>query len=229
MNNNVKKILKAIIIFGLYYGFSYAVEFIINLFNINISSFKYIYKLIYLYVMELIPFIFVVLIYRKDLIKNFKIFKNNIENYADKYVRYYLLGVVLMSVSNIIISMITSTDTSNNEEIVRRITDILPIYSVISCVIFAPLVEELIYRKTIKNIFVNKKLSIIMSGLLFGLAHVIGTYKEILDLLYVIPYGLFGAVFMYVYIDSDNIWTTISLHLLHNTFFLTTYFISSML
>ncbi len=229
MNNNVKKILKAIIIFGLYYGFSYAVELIISLFNINISSFKYIYKLIYLYVMELIPFIFVVLIYRKDLIEDFKKFKNNIENYADKYVRYYLLGVVLMSVSNIIISMITSTDTSNNEEIVRRITDILPIYSVISCVIFAPLVEELIYRKTVKNIFVNKKLSIIMSGLLFGLAHVIGTYKGILDLLYVIPYGLFGAVFMYVYIDSDNIWTTISLHLLHNAFFLTTYFISSML
>ena len=95
-----------------------------------------------------------------------------------------------------------------------------------STCIVAPIAEELAFRKTVNNIFINKKLSIFMGFLLFGLAHVVGTYSGLLDLLYIIPYGILGGIFMYIYTDSENIFTTITLHFIHNTILMILYFIS---
>lgn len=64
-----------------------------------------------------------------------------------------------------------------------------------------------------------------MSGFLFGLAHVLGTYQTISDLLYIIPYGLFGSVFMYMYLDSKTIFSSISIHFMHNTILMISYLI----
>ena len=88
-----------------------------------------------------------VLIYRKSLVEDFNIFKNKYKEYADKYIRYWILGLFLMSILNVIISAITSSNISNNEEAIRSITDILPMYSILSTCIFAPITEELAYRK----------------------------------------------------------------------------------
>ena len=136
-----------------------------------------------------------------------------------------MLALILMTLTDTIIIAITGKELSNNEQAVRSIADTLPIYSALSVCICAPIVEELIYRKTIKNIFINKTLAIIASGLIFGIAHVIGTYQSLQDLLYIIPYGSFGAVFMYIFIDSKNIWSTITIHFMHNTILLLLYFV----
>ena len=125
----------------------------------------------------------------------------------------------------ILIQFLTGSTVSNNEEAIRKISDILPIYTIITCSFIGPLAEELAYRKTIKNIFINNKLSIIASGIIFGCAHVLSSYKEIADLLYIIPYGIFGSMFMYIYCDSKSIWNTIFIHFLHNTLLLIAYFI----
>lgn len=220
-----KKILLSILVFAIYIAFPHMIDGIINLFKIDLSGLNIVFAYIFIYSLELIPAVAFVIIYKKDLIKDFKDFKKNIMNYADKYVKYWLLGIVLMSISSSIVSVITKSDVSNNEEAIRTIAKSLPIYIAFSSCICAPLVEELAYRKTIKNIFINKKLSIIASGIIFGLAHVISTYTGILDLLYVIPYGVLGSVFMYIYADSNNIWTTISIHFLHNTILMTAYFL----
>ena len=161
-----------------------------------------------------------------DLKEKFSDFKDNFKSYFDKYIRYYILGLILMSFSNVIVGFITNSDISNNEEVIRKITNILPIYSLISTCLCAPIIEELLYRKTIGDIFNNKWLGIIIGGLLFGGAHVIGTYTNILDVLYVIPYGVLGSVFMYIYYDSDNIYNTMFLHFMHNSILMILYFVS---
>lgn len=226
MKDRLKQILLSITIFILYFSFSYIVDFILKLAKIDLSSFKYIYKIIFIYSLELIPLVIMILIYKKDLKKDFKEFKLKWLDYFDKYIRYWLLGMTLMAISNIIIGLITGSNMANNEEALREITNILPIYSIISSCICAPIVEELAYRKTLGNIFSNKKIGIIIGGFLFGLAHIIGTYTSVTDILYIIPYGVIGGIFMFIYLDSKNIFSTISLHFLHNTILLIAYFIS---
>lgn len=227
MKDTTKKIIISIIIFILYFSFSYIVEFIVNLFKININSWKHIFVMIFIYSLDLIPFFVLIFIYKNDLKNEFIDFKKKWKDFADKYIKFWIIGIILMSLSNYFISLFTANPIGNNEETVRKIIDILPLYSIITTCISAPIVEELMYRKNLKNIFNKKWLSIIASGLIFGIAHVLGTYETVTDILYLIPYGILGSIFMYIYIDSKNIWSTISIHFIHNTLLLTIYLIST--
>lgn len=225
MKSNIKNSIIFIIIFLIYYYFPYILNSLIDLFNLNLSNFNIYFILLILVLMEIIPVLFLVIIYRNDLKEEFIINKETFKDNFDKYIRLWLFGLILMTLSNTIITYITSSEISNNEQAVRDIADILPIYSIFTACICAPLGEELAYRKTIGKIFNKKWVAIAMSGFLFGLAHVLGTYQSITDLLYIIPYGLFGSVFMYMYLDSKTIFSSISIHFMHNTILMISYLI----
>lgn len=221
----LKQIIIGVMVFLFYYFFSDITFFLFDLFKFDYMNASRLVKIILIYSLELIPLITLVLIYKDDLKNDLKNYKENFIDNLDKYVKLYMLALILMTLTDTIITAITGKELSNNEQAVRSIADTLPIYSALSVCICAPIVEELIYRKTIKNIFINNTLAIIASGLIFGLAHVIGTYQSLQDLLYIIPYGAFGAVFMYIFIDSKNIWSTITIHFMHNTILLLLYFV----
>ena len=120
-----------------------------------------------------------------------------------------------MGISNIILTKITNYNLAGNEMQVREYINKYPLYMIYSSIIFAPLIEELIFRKTIKKIFKYKYLFIIISGLIFGILH-ISNFKDINEILFSIPYIIMGIDFAYIYYKTDNIFTTISFHLLHN-------------
>ena len=225
MKDKIITVLKNIIIFEVYYLLPVLFNYILEITNINISNFSKVGIMIILYTFELVPALFMIIIHRKALKDDTKTFKDSFTKNIDKYFRLWLLALFLMSASNMIITFITGSTISNNEEAIRSMADVIPIYTIITSALIAPIAEELAYRKTIGNIFSNKWLSIFMSGLIFGLAHVISTYTNIIDLLYIIPYGLFGSIFMYIYLDSKSIYTTIIIHTFHNSLLLLLYFL----
>ena len=225
MKNRVFKIITSVLIFLIYYFSTDIINYLLDIFRVDFDLLNRPILIFILFMYELIPLLVLIIIYKDDLKNKFKSFKDNFVDNMDKYIRLWLLAIVLMSICDILIGLFTGSEISNNEQAIRNIANVLPIYMIFSSAICAPIVEEIAYRKIIRDIFSNKYLSIIMSGLLFGLAHVLGTYTELKDLLYIFSYGVFGAIFMYIYIDSDNIWNTIFLHFLHNTILLTIYFI----
>ena len=123
-----------------------------------------------------------------------------------------------MMFSNAIIMIFTKGTLSNNEETVRTLIDSYPLYMAFNVMIYAPITEELIFRKSIKDIFPNSNLSIIISGLIFGGLHVITSLDTPLSLLHLIPYCSLGFIFAYLYKKTDNIFSTITAHSIHNTF-----------
>ena len=103
---------------------------------------------------------------------------------------------------------------------------------IFSISIYAPFIEELIYRKAIKDCFIpykqnkiNKYLCVITSGLIFAALHVIDSGSAI-DYIYIIPYLSLGIAFALLYYNTNNIFSTISLHFLHNTVTLLLYFMA---
>ena len=62
----------------------------------------------------------------------------------------------------------------------------------------------------------NNIIYILTSGLVFGSLHVIGSLKNLYELVYIIPYSIPGFIFAYVYIKSKNIMVPITLHFIHN-------------
>ncbi len=182
-------------------------------------------KIFYLTMYSVLTASLIMIIYNKKISKDFKDMKKNSIKYFNKYIKYWLIGLFIMMVSNLFINLIVTNDIPSNEQAIRETFNISPLYIFFSAVIYAPIVEELIFRQSIKNIFHNKWLFIIISGLLFGSMHVFGDFKNITDLLYIIPYSTPGIIFAYMLEDSDNIYVPMSFHFIHNGILISLQFI----
>lgn len=219
------KIFKNLMMFFMYFIYEIIVAIIINIFNINISDFSNTGKNIYMITVDLIYIIFIVFIYKKEIISDLRDFKENGLKYIGKYIPIYVLGLIAMSISNIILYEVTNVEISNNEQLVREYIKLLPIYMTFSCVIYAPIVEEITFRKTFRNIIDNKYFFILVSGVMFGLIHITGDTIGLNDYLLSIPYILMGISLAYIYYKSNNIFTTVTIHMMHNFILLMIQFI----
>ena len=123
-----------------------------------------------------------------------------------------------------LITIFFSTATANNEETVREYINLYPLYMFFSVSIYAPFTEEMLFRKAIHDCFkpfkennFNKYLYILLSGFIFAGLHVIGLSDKLIDYIYIIPYLSLGIAFASLYKKSNNIFSTIIMHSLHNT------------
>lgn len=155
-----------------------------------------------------------ILFYKKDFKEGHDDLNKNYKDKISITIKIWLVGLVLMVISNNIINLFTANGIASNESLNRTILDELTIYAIPTMVIFGPICEEIIFRLSFKKIFKNKYLFIVLSALLFGGAHVIGTSG--IELLYIIPYGALGAAFAYIYIKTKNILCPILAHVIHN-------------
>lgn len=150
------------------------------------------------------------------LIVTWEVLKNDLLRLdkSKKPLQAGLIGVLLVYGGNIVGQMITILlEALFKERVVESlnqlsITNILASkYSLIiifTIVVMGPLVEEIIFRKTIFSFFKNKKAAIIVSSLAFGLIHVIGETSLSALLITLIPYLIPGLVFGYIYAKNDE-------------------------
>lgn len=220
MNDKLKEYLinvgLAIACIMIYFGMSDFELSFLKLFNVDYSSLPTNIKVTYLILFEIIIMSIIMFILNKILQKNIKDMKKNHKEYFKKYFKFWLISVAIMMISNLFITLISGNNLSSNEEALRTTFKISPLYIFFSSVIFAPVVEELVFRRCIKNIIPNKVLFILISGFIFGGLHIVSGYSGPMDLLYLIPYCAPGFAFAYILADSDNVLITIALHLMHN-------------
>ena len=146
---------------------------------------------------------------------NFKIFKENIKTYFNNligtvgkfYVIYFLIAMVTVFLAKV--------DTSVNQSNVEA----LPIwYSFPLAVIYAPIVEESLFRGCIRRFIKNDKLFIVVSAITFGLLHTLFTELNIFNaIVLAIPYMTIGGFLAYLYTKTNNMFTNMSFHAFHNT------------
>ena len=188
----------------------------LNLFNINYNEMSTPFKIAYLIIWEILTICIIMAILNKKISKDFKDIRKNHKEYYKKYFKFWLISVAIMMISNMFINILITDGIAANEETIRETFKISPLYVFFSSVIYAPLVEELVFRQSLKNIIPNKIIFIIISGIVFGGLHVITGFSSPIDLLYLIPYCAPGFAFAYILADSDNIFIPISLHFMHN-------------
>lgn len=199
---------------------------ILRIFNIDYDSLNDILKIIYLFIFDLLFLLSIIYIYKKDIINEFKNFFNkNIFKNIKLSFKYWMIGLVIMLVSNYIISIVTNGAIAGNEEAVRSLIDKFPLYMAFQVMIYAPLSEEIIFRKSIRKAVNDKWLYIIVSGLVFGGLHVIGSVESAIDWIYLIPYCSLGGIFAMLYSKTNNIFSTVVAHSFHNTLALILYLI----
>lgn len=216
-NFNIKNFLKSIaVIFIFYYGAIFRIIpiylFKIDINNISLKTASYISLFC-----NFIVFLIIVGIYYKDLIKEFKIYISNLWKNFDIGLKSWLLGLVIMFVSNLILLLVFKSNGANNENAVQSLLEASPIAMGFYTCLLAPFNEEIVFRKSLKDFIKNKWLLIFTSFLFFGGAHVFSMATNFVDLLYIIPYGALGATFAYAYYKTDSVYTSIVFHVIHNS------------
>ena len=219
-----KKINRFMLFIGLFLMdllYSSLVVILLKHLGIDILSMENTPKYISEIIINISFMLIIYLIYRKEINYEFKnYFKNFKKNFTFGF-KFWILGLILMIVSNLIIQHIYPS-TASNEDAVQESLKLFPVYTVFASCIFAPFVEEMIFRKCLGKVFNNNTIFIIASGLLFGLAHTLASIGVgTSQLLYIIPYGLFGSVFAYMYRKTNNIFTSMTFHFIHNTILVT--------
>ena len=122
-----------------------------------------------------------------------------------------------MVISNLIINLFIPGAEAGNENSVQEVIKAAPFLSLICVGFLAPIIEEFTFRKAFKDFLPNKWWFIFISAIVFGGLHVILSLSSILDLVYLIPYCSLGFSFAFMYVKTNNIFTSISLHMFHNT------------
>ena len=212
----ILEILKGVMTIIIFLSSSYLQVIPILLFNIDIDNYTTSDLAIVNTITDIILLIILVALYHKELKIEFKSFKKNYKTDLDIALKYWLVGLIVMCVSNILIGLITSLNTSSNEEAVQGLITATPYLMLLTAGIIAPITEELTFRKGISKIFKNKWVYVIASGLIFGFLHVMGS-SNLLEYLYIIPYGSLGFFFALTYYETRSIYPSICMHAIHNS------------
>lgn len=211
----MKKYFINILTFLLYFIYFELIVMLINCLGFNYNNFSYNKKVLLLFISNFLFMIYLLIIYRRELKDDLKDYKKNFKDYINKYFIYYVMGVALMAGSNLILQKITGLELSGNESTLRELIKSIPIYMGFSTVLYAPFVEEIIFRKSIRNVTKNKKVFVLLSGFIFGILH-ITSFSNVKEIIMGIPYIIMGIDFAVIYVKSNNIFTTMIFHLFHN-------------
>lgn len=224
MKKNIFAILKTIILFLLLFTFT---DIVVGIFDIDVGTLSNKEKYLLGFGTEISFLIILFLAYRKTLVNDFKEFFSDFFNNFEFAFKYYLIGFLVMVISNFIIVVFTKNGIAGNEESIRSLIEVAPLYMVFSVTLYAPFTEELIFRKGFRDVFKNNFIYVLVSGITFGALHVITYIKTPMDYVYLIPYCSLGLAFAYTYSNSNNIFSTISMHFLHNTMAIVLYLVGS--
>ena len=134
----------------------------------------------------------------------------------DESFKIWCVGLIVMALFNLTINLFSPNEIANNEEAIRSYISASPIIMIINTAIMAPLLEELVFRKSFRCIFKNKYIFVLVSGIVFGALHVIFSIDNVYDYLYILPYSSLGIALAYMYYKTDNICCPIIMHSIHN-------------
>lgn len=189
---------------------AYATQFIIPSF-INSRTAAIIFDVLF----NLLIFALVLYVFRKRLSRDLKAFKDNFGSYIGYIFKWWGL-MLLMSLGAAIVRLVLGgeVETANQAAL-----NSMPIWYVGPlAIIWAPFVEEGIFRGGLRRFVKNDKLFIVLSAILFGLLHTIGTETGIYNMfVQSLQYMVMGGVMAYTYSKTNNIFVNMGIHCVQNT------------
>lgn len=133
------------------------------------------------------------------------------------FAAYYISSIAI----NLIIMMFSNTETSANQLEVIEAISISPYLTMFSTLIYAPIVEELVFRGIFYRALrprLSWLASALISAFLFGFIHVFFSLLtgNFADLIYLLSYGLIGFYLALAYEKSDTIFGSMIFHFINN-------------
>lgn len=190
---------------------AYSTQFIVPSFIENATLGIVFEILFYILIFALVLYIF-----GKRLKRDFKAFKEDFKSYIGYIFKWWgiMLGLSLVAA---VIRLVLGGDveTANQAGL-----NSMPLWYVGPlAIIWAPFVEEGIFRGGLRRFVKNDKLFIVLSAILFGLLHTIGSETGLYNIfVQSLQYMVMGFVMARVYVKTNNICVNMGVHCVQNTF-----------
>lgn len=155
-----------------------------------------------------------ILVYFKEIkedIKNFKLKNLSIS------LKYYIIGLTIYFIYQLIISKTITSNIPSNEEMVRNLFKANIFIAFISACFLAPILEEILFRFTLFKCTNNKYIFLLTSSILFSLFHVTNL-QSIVQIFFLCSYLILSFTLSYILYKSKNICNSILVHSIHNLF-----------
>lgn len=196
--------------------FTYAIlHFVIPaiLINLDIIVEKTIIEMIVSSILDLIVFGTAIYLYKDELKKGIEAFKNNNKGYRILILKLVAIAYACVMVFNVTRLIITQNVFSNNQ---ANLNELNLLYIGILAVVWAPIVEELVFRASIRRFIKNKYLFIVISSIIFGVLHAFTEANLFMIAITSLPYIALGACLAVGYTKSNNILVDMSMHAINN-------------
>lgn len=171
----------------------------------------------YGFIIYIVLLIGTIIVFGRQMLHDFKIFKEYFREYNILILKTWGKALVTIIIINLIIQIFTNESSATNQKNLQEMFNTLPIAIAALSIIYAPIVEESLFRGVIRKFINNKYLYIIFSGVLFGALHVIDDFQTVQELLYIFVYSALGMYLASLYYKTNNICTNMYMHFLQNT------------
>lgn len=152
--------------------------------------------------------------------ESWEIFKKDVVTNIGYIILYGVLLIVVSIVMSLMVMLLTGLDNSANQMAIEGMIHQYPFYVIFSAVVFAPIVEEGLFRGVFFRSLSsrNMMLAYVVSSLMFGFIHVMDSVLagNFLDFCYIIVYASMGCVFARLYHKTDQMISGVILHALYN-------------
>lgn len=202
-----KKKFSAFLIIAVYFS-----QFFLNIFIPNSLNFNELVKISAL--IDIVIFVIITGAFWSELKESFIVFFRHRRSYA-KYI-FSLYGYMLLTgmFVNTLCFSLMGNDGTLNQQIIER----LPYwYSLPTTVIFAPIVEEIVFRGALRKVIPSKKIYFIFSGLIFGFCHTMHEPTIARTIILALPYVIVGFYCAHSYIKTENMICNIAIHMMNNS------------
>lgn len=200
-----------IIAYIIAYMFSYSLE------NLSEDAIQYLAM-----ALCIIPFFIYILIIARKVLKDAWSYACSKSKFVSTCVKRFGLTLLINVAIGAMLSQIVSGGAENQNQILEMI-EVNPLFMGFNIVIFAPIVEEVVFREVLYkrlNVKYGGNIALLVSSVIFGFMHIIpnllvGKFE---GMIYIIQYIALGYILGYIFKKDENISSGIVVHMLNNLF-----------
>lgn len=196
----------------LYLLLFFGLSLFMNILNLYVFNFKYlpIYTNYYSYAINLSNIIVYIGVFGALFLINYNDLLYDLKKFNKFTIVKIIIGLILIFSFSSLMSFLFPS-VSKNQQTINKMYD-YKLLLLIHAGLLAPIVEEIVFRKSIHDLIKNPAIFVIVSGLIFGFFHCIsGDFQNIIK--YSVPGFMFGILYLY----DKNTMSNYIIHLLYNT------------
>lgn len=212
--DNRQKIMKAVLVFIAYFAYNMVVNCFCEVLGVKDP-------IVVSFIADILFSIVIIFLYRKEIVKSICDFRKNY-SFKRRFIIVWL-GVLILFALNILGGIVTEIlfsdlyDVDQNTTMIYELANMSTIYTIFKTLIFASVVENVVFRVSIRELVKNNFAFIVVSSLIYALVNIMYSDFTLLTIVDMVQYFLISVTLSSVYIKyKDSIYPVMMILFCYN-------------